>query len=126
MRNSEWSLKEGQEDNVLECNQLDIHEEAITRPFRSWERCRSRVGVQVVCYVIHMVFIMQLHYCSDYVDRSTVNISRESDSVRRELMTQLSVNETCRDVIRMGPQAFARLCGLFRDTGHLKDNEILW
>ncbi|KAK3226711.1 hypothetical protein Dsin_006573 [Dipteronia sinensis] len=57
-----------------------------------------------------------------YVDRSLGNIFGERENVRRELMTQLSTNEKCRDILRMGSDAFARLCELRRATGRLKDN----
>ena len=55
---------------------------------------------------------MKLYCCSRYVDRSLGNIFRERENVRRELMTQLSTNEKCREILRMGPDAFAKLCEL--------------
>ncbi|KAK2655220.1 hypothetical protein Ddye_008272 [Dipteronia dyeriana] len=37
-------------------------------------------------------------------------------------MTQISTNEKCRHILRMGPDAFVRLCELLRATDRLKDN----
>ncbi|TXG57010.1 hypothetical protein EZV62_018323 [Acer yangbiense] len=107
----------------MEDNQMDTCEEYFTKFLSHWERQRHMAAVQAVCNVTHMICVMKLYCCSRYVDRSVGNIFGERENVRRELMTQLSTNEKCRDILRMGPNAFARLCELLRATGRLKDNK---
>ena len=123
---TEWSSEEGEgegDDNLTENLENRTSEETTIRLLRDWERRKSMAAVQLVCYVVHMTHIMKLYHCSHYVDRDLANKSRLSESVRRELMSRISMDEKCRDIIRMGPDAFARLCELLRGTGRLKDNK---
>ncbi|KAJ9174410.1 hypothetical protein P3X46_013056 [Hevea brasiliensis] len=50
------------------------------------------------------------------------SINAERDALRHKLMCELTANEViCRDILRMGPVAFAEFCGKLRATGLLKD-----
>ncbi|KAF2288882.1 hypothetical protein GH714_022551 [Hevea brasiliensis] len=50
------------------------------------------------------------------------NINAERDALRHKLMRELTANEViCRDIIRMGPVAFAAFCGKLKASGLLKD-----
>ena len=61
-------------------------------------------------------------YCSlRYVDRVVTESSGERENVRQELLSELRCSRKCRDIIRMGPYAFAKLCEILRETGRLKD-----
>ena len=88
----------------------------------SWERQRRMATVQLVCYVVEVIYIMELYDASNYVNKSLRNISSHNANVRNELMEQLSANEKCRGV-RMSPFAFALLCDTLRESSHLKDNK---
>ncbi|KAL5573585.1 hypothetical protein UlMin_023182 [Ulmus minor] len=81
------------------------------------------VAVHLVCFLVQFIYIMDLDYCSNYVDRKFVNNSAENQNFCNELMKQFHTNEKCHDIIRMSPLAFARLCELLRDTGRFEDNK---
>ncbi|KAF2325396.1 hypothetical protein GH714_027436 [Hevea brasiliensis] len=50
------------------------------------------------------------------------SINAERDALLHKLMRELTANEViCRDILRMGPVAFAEFCGKLRATGLLKD-----
>ncbi|KAF2325381.1 hypothetical protein GH714_027289 [Hevea brasiliensis] len=50
------------------------------------------------------------------------NINAERDALLHKLMRELTANEViCRDILRMGPIAFAEFCGKLKATGLLKD-----
>ncbi|KAF2289595.1 hypothetical protein GH714_037372 [Hevea brasiliensis] len=51
---------------------------------------------------------------------SSINAKR--DALRHKLMCELTANEViCRDIVRMGPVAFAEFCGKLKAIGLLKD-----
>ena len=123
-----WEWDENKmDDNLIdnwEDNQLDACEESFAQFLSDWERQWRLATVKVVCDVVHMVSIIELYFCSNYVDRSLVTIGGERETVRRELMFQLTTsNIYCRDLLRMGPDAFARLYELLQATGRLTDNK---
>ncbi|XP_057456053.1 uncharacterized protein LOC130747206 [Lotus japonicus] len=47
-------------------------------------------------------------------------IIEHRDKVRDEIMRQIVGNDRCRDIIRMGPQAFLSLCTILREQGGLR------
>ncbi|XP_057416615.1 uncharacterized protein LOC130711133 [Lotus japonicus] len=47
-------------------------------------------------------------------------IIEHRDRVRDEIMRQIVGNDRCRDIIRMGPQAFLSLCTILREQGGLR------
>ncbi|XLU28786.1 hypothetical protein S245_064852, partial [Arachis hypogaea] len=54
--------------------------------------------------------------------RQINNKNLERENRRTQLMTQLLTSEKCRDVIRMGSEAFRQLCQKLRGTGRVKDS----
>ena len=61
-------------------------------------------------------------YCSPhYVNRVLAKSSAERENVRQELLSELRCNRKYRDIIRMRPSAFAKLCEILWGTGRLKD-----
>ena len=61
-------------------------------------------------------------YCSPhYVDRVLTESSAERENVWQELLSELRCSRKCRDIIRMGPYAFAKLCEMLPGTSRLKD-----
>ena len=88
-----------------------------------WERQRRMASIQFVCYLVQYIYIMGVLHHSNYVDDEFKNSSEESQIVRDQLMRQLIKSEKCKDVIRMSPLAFSKLCALLRDTDQLKDNK---
>ncbi|XP_059635639.1 uncharacterized protein LOC132277813 [Cornus florida] len=65
---------------------------------------------------------MGMTFHSHHVNRAINDIDGEKLSMREQLMKKLASNENCRDILRMGPYAFAKLCNILRFTGRLKDN----
>lgn len=118
----EESWEENWERN-LEDNGEDNCEDNLMQLLNIWEQRRRMAAVQVVCHVVHVLYLIGTMYHSCYVDRSIAQSSGERESVRQELMTQLTYNDKCRDITRMSPYAFARLCELLRGTGRLHDNK---
>ena len=50
-------------------------------------------------------------YCSPrYVDRVLTESSGERENVQQELLSELRYSRKCRDIIRIGSYAFAKLC----------------
>ncbi|KAA8548198.1 hypothetical protein F0562_004541 [Nyssa sinensis] len=58
--------------------------------------------------------------CQNYVDRALRHSNTERQKVRDELLNQLKTNERCRDIIRMGPEAFENLCNILKKDGGLQ------
>ena len=109
--NLEVSMEEIQSKNWEE-TQMDINFQYFIWFLMDWERQRRMAAVQIVCYVVHLLYVLELQNFSYYVDKSLRNSSIESENVRSELMQRLSTNEKCHDIIRMRSLAFARLCEL--------------
>ena len=75
-------------------------------------------AVTMLCIVAHALNILNI-----YSNHS--NIGREfwpnKDRRRQQLMSYLVHTNRCRDIIRMGPEAFINLCERLRATGLVKD-----
>ena len=52
---------------------------------------------------------------------SLTELVPQKERRRQELMSYLVHTERCRDIIRMGPEAFIHLCQRLRETGYVKD-----
>ncbi|XP_072055034.1 uncharacterized protein [Arachis hypogaea] len=63
-----------------------------------------------------------LEFLSQYRTRQISYENLERENRRTQLMIQLLTSEKCRDVIRMGPEAFRQLCQKLRGTGRVKDS----
>ncbi|KAK3210789.1 hypothetical protein Dsin_015495 [Dipteronia sinensis] len=101
----------------------ETQDQSFRRFFSDWERQRCMAAVHLVYYLVQFIYILDLHYCSNYVDWKFMNNSVDNQKIRNELMQQVSTNEKCRDIIRMSPSTFAKFCELLRDTSRLKDNK---
>ncbi|XP_057458064.1 uncharacterized protein LOC130748834 [Lotus japonicus] len=82
---------------------------------------RQYIGVVVLlCYVVHALHLFQMVTTSFH--RRVQDVDPQRERRRRELMGYLTHTEKCRDIIRMGTEAFLRLCQKIRGTGLVKDN----
>lgn len=118
---NDWEIS-SRDENLGE-NVIVTFQENIRRFKNEWERQRRIATIQLVCYIVEMICMMELFYCSNYVDPGLRNSSVDSETIRNQLINRMSVDEKCRDVIRMSPFAFVKLCDLLRQSGHLKDNK---
>lgn len=59
---------------------------------------------------------------SKYTHNPIHHVNEEKDHRRVQLMTQLVQTEKCREVLRMGPEAFMQLCMKIRSSGRVKDS----
>jgi len=80
---------------------------------------RQNIGyVVLLCHAVHALYLNQiLSTCM----HSRVTYSPQSERRRRELMSYLVHTDKCRDIIRMGPEAFMQLCLKLRGTSIVKD-----
>ncbi|XP_059664095.1 uncharacterized protein LOC132309848 [Cornus florida] len=94
----------------------------VVESLSSWEWRRKIQVVQLICYVVRILYMMGMTFHSHHVNRAINDIDGEKLSMREQLMKKLASNENCRDILRMGPYAFTKLCNILRSTGRLKDN----
>ena len=78
--------------------------------------------VQVMYYVVHPIYLMGLYKHSQYVDKSITQKSVDRENIKKE-MKHLTSDERCRNVIRMGLYAFAKLVELLGESGRLHDTK---
>ncbi|XVE95094.1 hypothetical protein REPUB_Repub02eG0066900 [Reevesia pubescens] len=77
--------------------------------------------VNLICHIIRVVCLMKMYYHSRHVNTLDINDIRDRVQGRHELMQELIEVQHCRNVVRMGPSAFFRLCGTLRRSRRLKD-----
>ncbi|XP_014512355.1 protein ALP1-like [Vigna radiata var. radiata] len=78
----------------------------------------SLAALTMLCIVGHALSILNM-YSSD--SSSVSNFLPDRDRRREQLMSYLVHANRCRDIIRMGPEAFINLCERLRSTGLVKD-----
>lgn len=83
------------------------------------ERRHRLCSVVLLCYIVHALHMLQMMSHHMHVPISDENEQRERR--RLHLMRQLAQTGKCRDIIRMGPEAFMLLCQKLRGTGIVKD-----
>lgn len=87
---------------------------------RVWQRNRqqavSEVILRVICVILHQQF-----QCTNFVDHRQLGFERQL--VRDELMCQINTTERCRDIIRMGTEAFKNLCEILKKDGGLQSTQ---
>ncbi|XP_021737717.1 protein ALP1-like [Chenopodium quinoa] len=100
--------------------ELDVKNGEVT-----WERTRCGAVIQVVGYVVYAMCLIKSYYLSRSLERLTRNRSLEAymvrESRRHELMNDLKVTRISRQLIRMSPETFVKLCKILRDGKYLKD-----
>ncbi|XP_075633418.1 uncharacterized protein LOC142605876 [Castanea sativa] len=87
-----------------------------------WQRRRDVAILQLLVHVVHGIWMMGIYCSPHYVDKVLTESSGERENVWQELLSELRCSRKFRDIIRMGPYAFAKLCEILRGTGCLKDN----
>ncbi|XP_052734061.1 protein ALP1-like [Vigna angularis] len=78
----------------------------------------SLAALTMLCIVAHALSILRM-YSTD--SSSVSNYLPDRDRRREQLMSYLVHTNRCRDIIRMGPEAFLTLCEKLRSTGLVKD-----
>ncbi|XP_022631726.1 putative nuclease HARBI1 [Vigna radiata var. radiata] len=85
---------------------------------RHLEITTALAAVTMLCIVAHALSILEMYWS----DSTSVSISLpERDRRREKLMSYLVHTNRSRDIIRMGPEAFIKLCERVRSTGLVKD-----
>ena len=101
-----------------------VNENSCFKILNDWEQRRRLAAVQVLCFVVHAIHLLGVTVQLNSIERdpnpNPINIKR--GKIRNELIYQLSTNEYAKDVIRMKPHAFLKLCEILRGTGRLHDN----
>ncbi|KAF2293662.1 hypothetical protein GH714_003932 [Hevea brasiliensis] len=86
----------------------------------TWQRQQVEAIVQLLCYIVNLLWLLNIQ--AMIIGKPFSSINAERDALRHKLMCELTANEViCRDILRMGPVAFAEFCGKLRATGLLKD-----
>ena len=111
-------------DDEFQVNQLTnfgvtYEDNLLTHMRRDWEKRRLVCVLQVICCIVHALYLIQM--LPKYVPKSIGDVSSR-DEMRQQLMKQLLETDKTRDVIRMGPSAFLQLCEKLRGTGRVKDS----
>ncbi|XP_057733226.1 protein ALP1-like [Arachis stenosperma] len=99
------------------------HPQPIQIPTRVREELENRQHICVTslsCVAVHQLYLLEL--ISQHRPRQINNDNLKRELRRTQLMTQLLESEKCRDVIRMGPEAFRQLCQKLRGTDRVKDS----
>ncbi|KAL7199328.1 hypothetical protein ACSBR2_021590 [Camellia fascicularis] len=96
---------------------MDQQNKELRKDLIMWDRRRKLVVVQVVCHVVYW-YMQRKYHLKKYVDHPINYLEREK--VRIELMTKLKCIKYCRNITRMGPQAFQDLCHILERDGGLK------
>ena len=84
---------------------------------KNWE-----LVAYVMCLVAQLFCLLSQSSRSTQLTRQLESCDEDNHMVRQELMNHLTKTERCRDIIRMSPIPFARLCDLLRRTHRLKDS----
>ncbi|XLR47360.1 hypothetical protein S83_032020, partial [Arachis hypogaea] len=99
------------------------HPEPIQILTRVREELENRQHICVTslsCVAVHQLYLLEL--ISQYRPRQINDDNLERELRCTQLMTQLLESEKCRDVIRIGFEAFRSLCQKLRGTGRVKDS----
>ncbi|XLR01032.1 hypothetical protein HN51_055844, partial [Arachis hypogaea] len=92
----------------------------LTRVREELEKRQQIYVTSLSCVTVHTLYFLE--FLSQYRPRQINNENLERENKRTQLMTQLLMSEKCRDVIRMGPEAFRQLCQKLRETGRVNDS----
>lgn len=110
---------ERDEDDLIDLG-MPIQMQILNSARQELEKRQYIGAVVLLCYVVHALNLIQMLTTSFH--RRVHDVDPQIERRRRELMCYLTQTEKCRDVIRMGPEAFLRLCQKIRGTGLVKDN----
>ena len=79
-----------------------------------WFDLRRRAVAQLMCVVVFCYFRISRKKKISY------SMSSQRERVREEVMYRLRNSETSRNIIRMGPQTFLKLCDMLEREGGLR------
>ncbi|XP_028116575.1 putative nuclease HARBI1 [Camellia sinensis] len=96
---------------------MDQQDKELRNDLIMWDRRRKLAVVQVVFHVVYW-YMQRKYHLKKYVDHPINYLEREK--VRIELMTKLKCIKYCRNITRMGPQAFQDLCHILERDGGQK------
>ncbi|XVF01935.1 hypothetical protein REPUB_Repub04eG0132600 [Reevesia pubescens] len=112
-------------DEVLQDNEEDNFGEHLgeyaLQELNAWEQRQRMAIANLLCHIIRVVCLMKMYHHSRHVNTLDINDIGDRVQVRHELMQELTEVQHCRNVVRMGPSAFFRLCVMLRKSRCLKD-----
>jgi hypothetical protein len=83
---------------------------------------RQRICVvALLCHIVRALHMLEI-ILPRHARNPTSRDHYEKERRRVQLMTHLVQTERCRDIIRMSPAAFMKLCEKLRSTGIVKDS----
>ncbi|XP_047147356.1 putative nuclease HARBI1 [Vigna umbellata] len=109
--------------SYLDCEDINddvvgVHFNIVAMLHQQLQLTTSVAALTMLCIVCHALNILNM--CSS--DPSSVStFLPDKDHRREQLMSYLVHTNRCRDIIRMGPEAFINLCERLRTTGLVKD-----
>jgi hypothetical protein len=86
------------------------------------EKRQQICALVLLCYIAHSSHLLRTISGYTISEKSDEISNNENESRFVQLMTQLVQTEKCRDIIRMSPQAFLKLCEKLRSSGRMKDS----
>jgi hypothetical protein len=86
------------------------------------EKRQQICALVLLCYIVHSSHLLRTVSGYTISEKSDEISNNENESRFVQLMTQLVQTEKCRDIIRMSPQAFLKLCEKLRSSGRMKDS----
>ncbi|KAK7270413.1 hypothetical protein RIF29_23526 [Crotalaria pallida] len=107
-----------EEDDITNVD-MPLQMQIINHGLQELQRRQHTGVVMLLCYVVHALHLLQL--LSTHFPARVGDLFIQRERRRNELMSYLVQTETCRHIIRMGPQAFMQLCEKLRGTGIVKD-----
>lgn len=127
------NVEEVNNDDPMEMiNEVDMDEDEMVNigmPFemqiinharQDLERRQYIGAIFLLCNVVHALHLLEI--LSACLHSRVSDVSPQREHRRRELMRYLVTTHKCRDIIRMGLEAFLKLCQKARGTGIVKDN----
>ncbi|KAL2337664.1 hypothetical protein Fmac_012110 [Flemingia macrophylla] len=113
-------IKMADEDiDVHELDNEDSLDANLIAQIQSQVQMRTQVGAMtILCLVAFELHMLSIVRCTSSHIREFVS---QKERRRHELMSYLIHTEQSRDIIRMGPMAFIKLCERVRATGLVKD-----
>ncbi|XP_025686021.2 protein ANTAGONIST OF LIKE HETEROCHROMATIN PROTEIN 1-like [Arachis hypogaea] len=110
-------------DNQENLLTLENQEHILTVLREDWKRRQKLCTITLICYIVHMLYL--LRFMSTRVDKSISHKLVGREQIRATLMQQLRETHRCRDILRMGPDAFLQLCEKLRATCQVRDTKYV-
>jgi hypothetical protein len=91
---------------------MDLQDQEIA--IRRWFDLRRRAIAQLMCAIVYCYIRMSRKRKISY------SMSSERERVREEVMSRISNCKTSRNIVRMSPQTFLKLCDMLEREGGLR------